>query len=78
MAIALSNEVVCPDPEPRVRFRMFGASSLDFELLCWNDQPVLRGRVIDALNFQVYKLFIEEKVEIPYSKYDLYIKELPK
>ncbi len=78
MAIALSNEAVCTDPEPRVRFRMFGASSLDFELLCWIDQPVLRGRVIDALNCQVYKRFIEEKVEIPYSKHDLYIKELPK
>ncbi len=78
MAIALNDDAVCTDPEPRVRFRRFGASSLDFELLCWIDQPVLRGRVIDALNCQVYKRFIEEKVEIPYSKHDLYIKELPK
>ncbi len=78
MGIALGDEAVCEDPEPRVRFRQFGASSLDFELLCWIDQPVLRGRVIDALNCQVYKRFIEEKVEIPYSKQDLYIKELPK
>ncbi|MCP4983105.1 MAG: mechanosensitive ion channel family protein [Gammaproteobacteria bacterium] len=77
MDIALNDEAVCEDPEPRVRFRTFGASSLDFELLCWIDQPVLRGRVIDALNCQVYKRFIEEKIEIPYSKHDLYIKELP-
>ncbi|MCP4429823.1 MAG: mechanosensitive ion channel, partial [Gammaproteobacteria bacterium] len=69
---------VCEDPEPRVRLRQFGASSLDFELLCWIDQPVLRGRVIDALNCQVYKRFNEEEIEIPYSKHDLYIKELPK
>lgn len=78
MNIALDNEAVCEEPEPRVRFRTFGASSLDFDLLCWIDQPVLRGRVIDALNCQVYKRFIEEKIEIPYSKQDLYIKELPK
>jgi MscS family membrane protein len=78
MDIAANDEAVCEDPEPRVRFRMFGASSLDFELLCWIDQPVLRGRVIDALNSKVYKRFIEEKVEIPYSKHDLYIKEMPK
>ena len=78
MNIALSEEAVCKDPEPRVRFRSFGASSLDFELLCWIDQPVLRGRMIDALNCRVYKRFIEEKIEIPYSKQDLYIKELPK
>ena len=77
MDIALDDEAVCDDPEPRVRFRTFGASSLDFELLCWIEQPVLRGRVLDALNCQVYKRFIEEKVEIPYSKHDLYIKEMP-
>jgi len=76
--IALSEELVCEDPEPRVRFRRFGASGLDFELLCWIDQPVLRGRLTDALNCQVYKRFIEEKIEIPYSKHDLYIKEMPK
>jgi MscS family membrane protein len=78
MNIALANENVCDDPEPRVRFRAFGASSLDFELLCWIDQPILRGRMIDDLNCQVYKCFIEEKIEIPYSKQDLYIKEMPK
>jgi len=78
MNIALGEKAVCEDPEPRVRFRNFGASSLDFELLCWIDQPVLRGRMIDALNCQVYKHFIEEEIEIPYSKQDLYIKELPK
>jgi small-conductance mechanosensitive channel len=77
MDISLNDEYVCADPEPRVRFRQFGASSLDFELLCWIDQPVLRGRVLDILNSKVYKRFIEEKVEIPYSKHDLYIKQMP-
>ncbi|MFT5974235.1 MAG: MscS family membrane protein [Gammaproteobacteria bacterium] len=78
MDIALANETLCEDPEPRVRFRTFGASSLDFELLGWIDQPVLRGRVIDSLNCQIYQRFIEERIEIPYSKHDLYIKELPR
>lgn len=78
MDIATNDEAVCEDPEPRVRFRTFGASSLDFQLMCWIEQPVLRGRIIDTLNCQVYKRFIEEKIEIPYSKHDLYIKELPK
>jgi MscS family membrane protein len=76
--IAIANDAICSDPEPRVRFRTFGASSLDFELLGWIDQPVLRGRVIDVINCQIYKRFIEEKIEIPYSKQDLYIKEMPK
>jgi small-conductance mechanosensitive channel len=77
MDIALNDESVCREPEARVRFRQFGGSSLDFELLCWIDQPMLRGRVIDALNSKVYKRFIEEKIEIPYSKHDLYIKQMP-
>ena len=77
MDIATNADNVCEDPEPRVRFRMFGASSLDFELLCWIDQPVLRGRVLDSLNCKVYKRFIEDKIEIPYSKHDLYIKQMP-
>ncbi len=77
MDIALNADDVCDDPEPRVRFRQFGASSLDFELLCWIDQPVLRGRVLDSLNCKVYKRFIEDEIEIPYSKHDLYIKQMP-
>jgi len=76
--IAIANDSICSEPEPRVRFRTFGASSLDFELLGWIDQPVLKGRVIDLINCQIYKRFIEEKIEIPYSKQDLYIKEMPK
>jgi len=77
MDIALNDESVCKDPEARVRFRKFGASSLDFELLCWIEQPMLRGRVLDGLNSKVYKRFIAEKIEIPYSKHDIYIKQMP-
>lgn len=77
MDIALTDPDVCADPEARVRFRKFGPSSLDFELLCWIDQPMLRGRVLDTLNSRIYKRFIDEKIEIPYSKHDLYIKQMP-
>jgi len=63
-------------PEPRVRFRVFGASSLDFELLCWVADPELRGRAMDSLNDAVYKSFNENGIEIPYAKQDLYIKGL--
>ncbi len=77
MDVASESDVVCANPVPRVRFRAFGASSLDFELLCWVDQPELRGRVLDTLNTAVYKRFIVEGIEIPYAKQDLYIKEMP-
>ncbi len=60
-----------------MRFRAFGTSSLDFELLCWIDEPVLRGRMIDTLNCEVYKTFMAEEIAIPYPKRDVYIKEMP-
>ena len=68
---------VCEDPYPRVRFRAFGGSALNFELLAWIDEPVLRGRVLDALNCRVYKALNVAGVEIPYTKYDVYIKKMP-
>ncbi len=75
--IATDNQQVCKHPEPRVRFRNFGNSSLDFELLCWVDMPVLRGQVLDKLYTQVYKEFMKLGIEIPYSKHDVYIKSMP-
>ena len=77
MDIAQAEEKVCTDPEPRVRFRIFGASSLDFDLLVWINNPILRGSVVDVLNCEIYRKFIEHDIEIPYSKQDLYIKEYP-
>jgi len=77
MQVGESNQQVCSVPEPRVRFRKFGASSLDFDLLCWVAQPVLRGLVIDSLNCAVYKAFQQNSIEIPYSKHDIFIKEMP-
>ncbi len=76
--IANQEPGVCDDPEPRVRFRTFGASGLDIELLCWVENPELRGRVLDSLNTTVYKRFAAEDIEIPYAKQDVYIKDWPK
>ena len=75
--VAVGNQKVCKLPEPRVRFRGFGNSSLDVELLCWVDMPVLRGLVLDQLYTEVYKKFMELKIEIPYTKQDVYIKSMP-
>ena len=68
---------VCAAPQPRVRFRQLGHSSLDFELLFWVDRPELRGRVVDAVNTRVYNRLNLERIEIPYTKQDVYIKGLP-
>jgi len=77
MEIAAADPLVCAEPEPRVRFRGFGASALDLELLAWIDEPVLRGRVLDGLYTTIYKRFAQEEIEIPFAKRDVYVKELP-
>jgi small-conductance mechanosensitive channel len=77
MKVAEDEPLICRNPAPRVRFRVFGASSLDFELLCWIPNPELRGRAMDKLNYAVYKKFNTAHIEIPYTKQDLYIKGLP-
>jgi MscS family membrane protein len=59
---------VLPDPEPRVRFRNFGDSSLDFELLAWIKDPRRRGRVLHELNRAVYKAFQRNNIEIPFPQ----------
>ncbi len=74
---ATDHKEVLDDPEPRVRMRAFGASSLDFELLCWIAEPVLRGRLRHELFMDVYEALNEAGIEIPFSQHDLYIKEFP-
>jgi small-conductance mechanosensitive channel len=75
--VAEQHPELIKDPAPRVRMRAFGASSLDFELLAWIEQPVLRGRIRHELHMQIYDAFNAAGIEIPYAKQDVYIKELP-
>lgn len=76
-ACAQGVESVGVDPEPRVRFREFGDSGLNFEIQVWIDQPVFRGCVVDELNTRIYKALNAATIEIPYPKRDVYIKEQP-
>ena len=76
-ATGLAHAETCSHPAPRVRMRAFGASSLDFELLCWILDPRDRGRIRHELLLAVYRAFGEKGIEIPYSKHDIYIKHSP-
>jgi MscS family membrane protein len=64
-------------PAPQVMFRGFGGSGLELELLVWLEEASCRDRLIDLLNDAIYKAFAREKIEIPYSKHDVYIKAMP-
>jgi MscS family membrane protein len=75
--VALDNQHLCKEPKPRVRFRKFGDSSLDFDLLVWVAEPSLRGVRIHELNCEIYRRFTEEGIAIPFPQQDVWIKELP-
>ena len=66
---------IASDPAPRVRFRTFGDSALNFELLCWVNKPEEKGRVLDILNTKIYHYFEAEGIRIPFPQTDVYIKE---
>ena len=68
------NEYACREPEPRVRFRAFGDFSLNFELLCWIENPGDRGLAQDSLNTAIYKALDQAGIEIPFPQRDVYIK----
>lgn len=75
--VAKDHPEVLTNPEPRVRFRLFGDSSLNFELLGWITQPVNRGRVVHELNCAIYKALAKNEIEIPFPQRDLHVRTMP-
>ena len=59
---------VLKQPAPRVRFRSFGDSALDFELLSWVADPRDRGLVMHNINKSILKNFREAGIEIPFPQ----------
>lgn len=73
LELALNNSNVVREPEPRVRFREFGESSLNFELLCWTHEPALRGLTVHELNCEIYKEFDRRGIRIPFPQRDVHL-----
>lgn len=55
-------------PNPRVRFRAFGDSALDFELLAWVRYPADRGRIVHRMNQNIFYAFKDAGIEIPFPQ----------
>lgn len=73
LEVAHANKKISAFPEPRVRFRAFGDSAIEFELLCWARRPEDRGAVIHQLGKTIYKIFEEKKIKIPFPQRDIYL-----
>lgn len=75
LRIAKENANVQDEPEARVRFRTFGESSLNFELLCWAKEPAIRGLTIHELNREIYSKFNEAGIKFPFPHRTIYLRE---
>ena len=71
LAVAEAAEGVLEKPAPRMRFRAFGDSALEYELLCWVPGPTREGRARHGLLRGIDAALREAGVEIPYPKRDV-------
>lgn len=62
-------------PAPRVRFRAFGESSLEVELLAWIKDPRKRGQTIDLMIRSSLQALRRAGIEIPFPQREVAFKE---
>ncbi len=69
-----AHEDVLEDPEPRVFFREFGDSSLNFRVMYWVETPAKRLGTLTDLLCAWYARFAEAGIEIPFPQHDIHIR----
>ena len=69
--VAHAEDLVLETPAPRIRFRRFGDSALEYELLAWVGSPIQEGRVVHNLNRELYAGLQAAEIEIPFPQRDL-------
>jgi len=76
LGIAKAHPGVLETPAPNVRFEEFGDSSLKFLLQIWTSEYIDRPAVIKSdIYFEVFKVFKDNNIEIPFPQRDIHIKE---
>jgi MscS family membrane protein len=73
LGVAEQNQLVVREPSPEIRFRQFGDSALEFELLCWIDQPEQKGPIIHQLNWAIKEAFQEAGIQIPFPQRHVHV-----
>ena len=81
MAVAEAHPLVVTNhlqiPNPSVLFRRFGDSSLDFELRCFIRRVEERLNTLSDINFEIFRAFKREGIEIPFPQRDLHLRSWP-
>jgi small-conductance mechanosensitive channel len=74
LAAARMKSGVLYNPSPKVWFKSFGDSSLNFELLVWIDEPENSDPIKSALHFQIEHELRQRGIEIPFPQRDVNIR----
>ncbi|HKJ69897.1 MAG TPA: mechanosensitive ion channel domain-containing protein, partial [bacterium] len=73
--IADAHPRVLAIPRPRIWFKEFGESSMDFELMIWiNDPQEGVNNIKSDINFQIHQAFQEKGIRIPFPQRDVHLK----
>ena len=71
--LALDESLVLDSPRPRARLRRFGPDALEYELVCWVNSPLKRGKATHNVNREIYKRLNEADIGIPYPQRDVHV-----
>lgn len=77
LEVVNSNPEVIAEPAPRVRYRAFGDSSINLELMLWIEDPSLKGRETHRLIKAIHRAFGERGITIPFPQRDVHLKGNP-
>ena len=74
--VAKMHPGVLDTPAPDVLFEGFGESSLDFNLRVYSNAYSRKPKVLKSeLYYEIFKMFKEKGIEIPYPQRDVYVKQ---
>jgi len=77
LRVAKAHPEVIDEPPSNVWFIGFGDSSINFELLVWIANPLLRKQVLSELNYAIDDVFRQNNVDMPFPQRDLHLRSLP-
>jgi small-conductance mechanosensitive channel len=74
LAAARDHRGVVRDPRPKVEFRGFGESALQFELLVWTRDPRRQHELVSDLNFRIEASLRRSGLRVPFPQHELHVR----
>jgi len=75
LSIVKAHPRVMKQPEPFVRFADFADSALIFELYFYSRYLIVSGDTLSDMRYEIYRIFKEKNIEIPYPQRVVYSKQ---